>query len=78
MLRAGALSQNLYKTDSVMFKKETLENYQKVLDVYGLSKDDFFKSYNYYLQHPDKNKILLDSLQTYSNNQRMEFFKRAK
>lgn len=78
MLRAGALSQNLIKKDSVLFKKETLENYQKVLDMYGLTKDEFFKNYNYYLQHPDKNKILMDSLQTYSNNQRLEFFKKTR
>ena len=77
MFRAAALSQNLHKLDSSLFKKETLENYEQVFKLYGITKDDFYKSYNYYLQHPDKNKILMDSLIAYSGRQRAELYKRT-
>ena len=77
MLRAGALSQNLHKIDSTLLKKERLENYEQVFKIYGITKDDFYKSYNYYLQHPDKNKILIDSVIAYSTKQRAELFRRT-
>jgi hypothetical protein len=76
MLRAGALSQNIHKTDSTVLRKETFENYQQVFKVYGITKDDFYKSYNYYLQHPDKNKILIDSVIAYAGRQRAELYKK--
>ena len=75
MMRANSLSQNLRKTDTNLVKKETLANYERVFKVHGVTKETFFKSYNYYLQHPDKNKILMDTLVAYANRQRTELYK---
>jgi hypothetical protein len=75
MMRATSLSQNMRKTDTNLVKKETLSNYERVFKVHHVTKEEFFKSYNYYLQHPDKNKILMDTLAAYANRQRTELYK---
>jgi hypothetical protein len=63
------------KTDTNLVKKETFANYERVFKVHHVTKEEFFKSYNYYLQHPDKNKILMDTVVAYANRQRAELYK---
>jgi Domain of unknown function (DUF4296) len=46
MMRAGALTQNLFRLDSVALKRETLVMYQQVFNIYGITKDEFYKSYH--------------------------------
>jgi Domain of unknown function (DUF4296) len=77
MMRAGALTQNLFRLDSVALKRETLVMYQQVFNIYGITKDEFYKSYHYYLDHPDKHKILMDSAIAYSNRKRMDLFNKV-
>lgn len=35
--------------------------YQSVFTLHKISKDEFFRSYDYYLNHPDLLKVVLDS-----------------
>lgn len=53
------------QTDSL---RKTL--YQKVFSIHKISKDEFYTSYNYYLQKPDVFKTLIDSVQSYGLKQR--------
>lgn len=76
MIRAGELAKNQYIKDSGMVKVKTLENFQQVFSVYGISKDDFYKSYTYYEKHPDKNKILMDSVMAFAGRQRSLLYKK--
>jgi len=83
MTRAGMLSREQYKKqlikkDSASYFIKTKENYQQVFNIYGITKDEFYKSYKYYLDHPDKNKILMDSVSAYSNRQREDLYRRLK
>ena len=77
MMRAGVLTQNQFRLDTIKLKKETLFMYDQVFKTYGITKEKFYKSYRYYLDHPDKNKILMDSIITYSNKKRIDLFNRA-
>lgn len=76
MLRAGGLAEvQITRKDSVIILKKNTDLYQQVFRIYHISKEDFYKSYEYYQQHPDRNKILMDSVIQYANRQRQELFK---
>ena len=77
MMRAGILVQNQFRLDTANQKKEAVANYQKVFAIYGTTKEEFYHSYQYYLDHPDKHKVLLDSVVAYANRERIELFKKV-
>lgn len=60
------------KDSSVNIKTRRLFLYQQVFSINQISKDDFYKSYRYYQQHPDKNKVLFDSLFAVANRKKRE------
>jgi|SRR4051794_28507947 len=78
MIRAGALTENKYNKYPDTLKLKTIEMFQQVFAIYGISKDDFYKSYTYYEEHPDKHKILMDSVSAYGSRQRPELYKRIR
>ena len=47
-----------------------------VLKLHNITKEDFFKSFNYYQVHPLLNKELFDSINSYGQRQRGELYKR--
>jgi hypothetical protein len=49
--------------------------YEHVFTIHHISKEDFYKSYRYYQQHPDKNKVLFDSLYAVVNRKKIEEIK---
>lgn len=62
-LKADELA-NEYAVKDTSRKRNTeaIKLYKQVLALHNTSKDEFFKSYRYYQSHPDKNKVLFDSL----------------
>ncbi len=76
MAHAGALAQNQYKKDTPAIKQKTIEFYQQVFTIHGITKDEFYKSNRYYMEHPDKHKILMDSVNAYANNRRGNMYKK--
>ncbi len=76
MAHADALAQNLYKKDTGSIELKRLALYQKVFSIHNINKETFYNSYNYYQSHPDKNKILMDSVANYANRKRGDAFKR--
>ena len=63
LYRADAYITNYVSKDSVAKAKQaSIELYERVFRTHKVSKEDFYKSCAYYLDNPDKHKILLDSL----------------
>jgi len=63
LYRADAYIANYISKDSVAKAKQaSIELYEIVFRTHKVSKEDFYKSCAYYLDNPDKHKILLDSL----------------
>ena len=63
ILRADAFTFDFIKRDST--KKPEAENVklqQQVFAIHKVSKEDFYKSYNYYKVHPDLLQPILDSM----------------
>lgn len=62
MLIADAVANERKQKDTAInIKSLSGSYYQSVFDLHKISKDDFFRSYNYYLNHPDLLKVVLDS-----------------
>lgn len=78
MVQADQFATQYILRDSAKLKKikpETFELYQKVFRLHHISKDQFVDSYNYYLDHPDVMKTIVDSLNASASRRRQEMFK---
>ena len=76
LTRAGKLAEDKYRKDSVSLSREKMQLFQQVFNVYHITRDAFYKSYRYYEEHPDKHKILLDSLNIYAGRERQDLYKK--
>src|SRR5690606_20764998 len=66
------------KKDSAHEKKrQTLLVYEKVFNLHDISRDEFLKSYKYYLGRPDITKVLFDSIAAQSERRREELYKKT-
>jgi hypothetical protein len=54
---------------------ETIKLYQEVLQIHHITKDQFKKSYQFYLTRPDLTKNIFDSLAASGNRRRKEIYK---
>jgi sulfite reductase alpha subunit-like flavoprotein len=74
VLKADGLTEeiNRRKMDTLVNQEiRAAKYYKQVFDIHKITKEDFFKSYNYYLQHPDFFKVILDSV--YNRNERDKY-----
>ena len=55
-------------------RSEHLRLYEQVFRLHNITRENFQKSYNYYLQHPELNQILSDSLTAHGNRLRNEAY----
>jgi len=61
-------------SSKVSLKDEDLKLYQEVCDLHHISRDDFKKSYNWYIKHPDLVANIFDSLQVKGQRLRNESY----
>ena len=57
-------------------KAETLKLYEEVFRLHDISREEFSKSYRYYLAHPELNQMLFDSLISLGSRLRTESYSR--
>lgn len=71
MFKADELYVRINANDS-LDKSQTgnLKLYDQVFKAYGISKNQFYNSYQYYQSHPDLYKTLIDSVDALSKRQR--------
>jgi hypothetical protein len=63
LLKADEFINNFVIKDTTLKRDhEALKLYQQVFLLHKIKREDFYKSYNYYMAHPDKSKALFDSL----------------
>jgi hypothetical protein len=68
LLRADEYVNNFVLRDTLLKREEeAVKLYEQVFLIHKISSRDFYKSYKYYQAHPDKNKILIDSLNALVN-----------
>ena len=52
-------------------KTQRITLYEQIFAIHKTNREEFYKSFKYYQQHPDKNKILFDSLNAYINRKKI-------
>ncbi len=73
LIKADEFINNFVVKDStVNIKTRRISLYEQVFNIHKVSKDYFYKSYRYYQQYPDKNKVLFDSLYAVANRKNSE------
>jgi hypothetical protein len=60
------------KDTNINIRTKRISLYEQVFNIHKTNKQDFYKSYRYYQQHPDKNKILFDTLHSVANRKKIE------
>src|SRR5688500_14224402 len=72
MIQADRFSSQFLMKDSAKLdvKKETFVLYEKVFQVNKVTKEDFIKSYKYYLSRPDITKVIFDTLASRANRRK--------
>ena len=59
----------------INLKAQTIALYQRIFQNHHVSREDFNKSYQFYIAHPDLTKTMLDSLTARANRERAEVYK---
>lgn len=54
---------------------EKFKLYEQVFAIHKISKDDFIKSYKYYLSRPDISKVIFDSIAVKAERQKLDNYK---
>jgi hypothetical protein len=65
----------IVKDTSLRRTNNNLKLYQQVFFIHHISKEQFYNSYQYYEEHPDRMKTLLDSLTTFDERQKSKIKK---
>lgn len=63
------------KDSSKNVKLENFKMYNQVFAIHQVSRDEFVKSYKFYLSRPDIARVLFDSMATRANRQREDMYK---
>ena len=67
MMQADAITEYYTSRDSALSDlAKHVNNYQNVLAIHKITKEDFKRSLSYYQSHPSKLKVIFDSLQTFT------------
>jgi hypothetical protein len=66
------------KDSSKNIKVENFKLYSQIFSIHDVTKDEFIKSYNFYLSRPDMARMIFDSLAARANRQREEMYKSQK
>lgn len=75
MVQAGNYAAILKEKDTSIKKINTAYT-AEVLKLHNISKSEFFKSFDFYVAHPELNKQLFDSLNAYGQRQRANLYKK--
>lgn len=77
IVQADQFSSEYLKKDSgrMNVKLETMKLYDQVFLIHHITREEFEKSYQFYLDHPDITKPMFDSLSAKANRQRNEMYR---
>lgn len=69
MMRADevAMLESVKDTTPNNLLQHAVTRYEQVFAIHHIDKEQFYNSYKYYQEHPDKHKELMDSLTAYGN-----------
>jgi hypothetical protein len=75
MIQAERFRETFIRDSSKDLKAETFKLYAQVFEIHKISKDEFVKSYKFYMSRPDIARGMFDSLATKASRRRDELYK---
>jgi len=75
MIQAERFRETFIRDSSKDLKAETFKLYAQVFEIHKVSKDEFIKSYKFYMSRPDIAREMFDSLATRANRRREDLYK---
>lgn len=75
MIQAERFRESFIRDSSKDLKAETFTLYAQVFQTHNISRDEFIKSYKFYMSRPDIARDMFDSLSTKANRRREELYK---
>jgi hypothetical protein len=75
MIQAERYRETFVRDSALDLKKETFKLYAQVFEIHQITKDEFIKSYKFYMSRPDITRVMFDSLATRANRRREELYK---
>ncbi|HTQ29113.1 MAG TPA: DUF4296 domain-containing protein [Puia sp.] len=77
LVQADQFSTNYLVKDSARMnvKTETMKLYDEVFALHHISRKDFDKSFQFYLDHPDITTVMFDSISARANRMRTEVYR---
>lgn len=75
MIQAERYRETFVRDSSKDLKAETFTLYAQVFAIHKISKDEFIKSYKFYMSRPDIARGMFDSLATKASRRREEMYK---
>lgn len=65
----------LSRDSSKNLKEETFVLYEQIFSIHKINRQQFVKSFKFYLERPDISQVMLDSLATKANRRREEMYR---
>lgn len=75
VIQAERFRETFIRDSSKDLKAETFKLYAQVFEIHKVTKDEFVKSYKFYMSRPDIARDMFDSLATKANRRREELYK---
>lgn len=78
MIEADRFSAQFLERDSAAKKNIKVENlklYERVFQHHKISKEEFLRSFRFYLSRPDLNNVIFDTMSARSERRRAEMYK---
>lgn len=75
VIQAERYRETFIKDSSKDLKAETFKLYAQVFEIHKVTKEEFAKSYKFYMSRPDIARDMFDSLATQANRRREEMYK---
>jgi hypothetical protein len=77
MMQADQFSEQFLakKSEKSIVKAQTIQLYEEIFQIHHVTKDDFEKSYDFYMGHPDITRTMLDSLSARASRERNQSYR---
>ena len=78
MIKADRYSTQFLSKDSaskINLQTKTFELYEQVFQIHGITREEFVKSFKYYLHRPDISRNMFDSISTRANRMKGDVYK---
>ncbi|MBP6686248.1 MAG: DUF4296 domain-containing protein [Lacibacter sp.] len=72
MLVDALTTERLFRDTALKLKDENAAYFLKIFEMHGVTKNEFMRSYNFYLSRPDLLRVIADSISAVLNRENLQ------